>query len=383
MPLSYFISNIHLKTVHDFIANRLAGRIQSSSLRTLKTETGKLDFCSNDYLSFARSAELKQRIESQLKRYPNYKTGSTGSRLLAGNEQFTEDLEAQIARFYQQEAALLFNSGYDANVGLLSSLLQRGDTLITDELIHASMIDGARLSHAERFIFKHNDLESLEKKLKQAKGKIFVAIESIYSMNGDEAPLTEICLLCELFGAALIVDEAHATGIFGKNGRGLVDEAGLTQRVFACVITFGKALGASGAAVTGSAALKSYLINFARPFIYSTAASFYSHLCIQQAYLYLAEKDHQSEIAERIASFRELMQDDGRLLQSRSPIQCFIVPGNNEVKDAAEFLQNSNFDVRPIVSPTVPLGTERLRICLHNHNSLEEIKSLAQHLKKI
>lgn len=372
-----------MKTVQDFIGNRLAERIQSNSLRKLKTETGKLDFCSNDYLSFARSGELKQRIASQLERYPNYKTGSTGSRLLAGNDQFAEDLETQIAGFHHQEAALLFNSGYDTNVGLLSSVAQRGDTLITDELIHASMIDGARLSHAERFIFKHNDLDSLGKKFKQAKGKIFVAIESIYSMNGDEAPLTEICLLCEQFGAALIVDEAHATGIFGKNGRGLVDEAGLTQRVFACVITFSKALGASGAAVAGSGALKSYLINFARPFIYSTAASFYSHLCIQQAYLYLAEKDHQSEITERIASFTKLMKDDDRLLQSRSPIQCFIVPGNDEVKKAAGFLQDSGFDIRPIVSPTVQQGTERLRICLHNHNSLEEIKSLAQHLKKI
>lgn len=373
-----------MQTIRDFIRSKLGERAASNSLRVLQPEhPGLADFCSNDYLSFARSAELKKQIIRQLHAHPGYKTGSTGSRLLAGNDDFTEALEAEIAAFHGHEAALLFNSGYEANIGLLSVIAQRGDTIISDELIHASLIDGARLSHAARFRFKHNDIHDLENKLKKAGGKVFVVAESVYSMDGDEAPLEAFSRMCQHYGAALIVDEAHATGVFGESGRGLVHNYQLENRVLATVVTYGKALGASGAAVLGSAELKSYLVNFARPFIYTTAASFYTHLCIRMAYNYLQHKDHQSELAERIHYFKKLMGADERLLSSRSAIQSLLIGGNAATKQAAAYLQQLGMDVRPVLSPTVPSGTERLRICLHNHNTLQEIHSLTGHFQKL
>ncbi|MGB4774407.1 MAG: pyridoxal phosphate-dependent aminotransferase family protein [Daejeonella sp.] len=372
-----------MDNITSFISKRLADREGENSLRILKPENNLIDFCSNDYLGFSRSNELKRIIEAELQNYPDYKLGSSGSRLLAGNDQFTEDLETTIAKFHQAETALIFNSGYDANLGLFSALLQRGDTIITDELIHASIIDGVRLSHANRFILKHNDLNSLENKLKLAKGNIFIAVESIYSMDGDEAPLTEICNLSKKYNAAVIVDEAHATGIFGNSGNGLVCELGLQDEVFARTITFGKALGTHGAAVLGSKELRSYLINFARSFIYTTASSFTTHLATKMAYTFLQSVNHQTGIRERINCFRNGLTIGNRLIKSRSAIQAILFPGNKEVRNAALTLQNEGFDVRPIVSPTVPAGLERLRICLHNHNSISEIRSLAKGLNKL
>lgn len=374
---------ILLKTIEHFIHNRLLQREQENSLRVLKTENDLKDFCSNDYLGFARSTDLKILFESALKDYPSYKIGSTGSRLLAGNDWFTEKLENEIAQFHQAEAALIFNSGYAANLGLFSSIPQRGDTIITDELIHACIIDGARLSHANRYIFKHNNLNSLEEKLKVSKGNIFIAVESIYSMDGDEAPLVEICLLAKKYGAAVIVDEAHATGIFGPNGSGLVQELGLENEIFARVITFGKGLGTHGAVVIGSNSLRSYLINFARSFIYTTAASFPTHLATKMAYDYLKSTNHQQPIKERINRFREELNSVDSLVPSRSAIQAVLVPGNWNVKAIATQLQKDGFDVRPILSPTVSVGSERLRICLHNFNTFEDIASLTSKLKKL
>lgn len=372
-----------MDNIISFISERLADREDENSLRILNPENDLIDFCSNDYLGFSRSIELKRMVQAELQNYPNYKLGSTGSRLLAGNDQFTEDLEITIAKFHQAETALIFNSGYDANLGLFSALPQRGDTIITDELIHASIIDGVRLSHANRFIFKHNNLNSLEDKLKLAKGNIFIAVEGIYSMDGDEAPLTEICNLAKQYNAAVIVDEAHATGIFGNSGSGLVCELGLQDEVFARIITFGKALGTHGAAVLGNKELRSYLINFARSFIYTTAASFTTHLTTKMAYTFLQSANHQTSIHKRIKNFRNSLTIGNCLVKSRSAIQAILFPGNKEVRKAALILQNEGFDVRAIMSPTVPAGLERLRICLHNHNSIDEIQSLTKSLNKL
>lgn len=372
-----------MKELSDFILSALKQRESNDSLRVLKPENSLADFCSNDYLGFSRSDELRRIFSEELKKYPAYRLGSAGSRLLAGNDRFTENLEKRIAEFHQSEAALIYNSGYDANVGLFSSLPRRGDTIICDEYIHASIIDGARLSHATRFIFKHNDPESLEQKLKHARGNIFIAVESIYSMDGDEAPLHRICELARQYRAAVIVDEAHATGIFGEKGRGLVPEMELCSAVFARIVTFGKALGSHGAAVAGSSELRSYLLNYSRSFIYTTAAPFINHLLTQAAYHYLESTDHQELIHERIRYFRTKIRPHKGLLPSRSAIQAILVPGNSYVKAIAEHLQESGFDVRPILSPTVPAGWERLRICLHNHNSIAEIDTLCNNLNQI
>jgi 8-amino-7-oxononanoate synthase len=367
-----------VETISDYINEQLNRRKADSSLRELKHGAEMLDFCSNDYLSFSRSAELRALFEQEVKNHPVYRLGASGSRLLAGNDTFTEDLESEIADFHVAEAALLYNSGYDANVGVFSCLPQRGDTIICDEYIHASIIDGVRLSHATRFVFKHNDLESLEEKLKVSKGKIFIAVESVYSMDGDEAPLEDICDLAEKFGAAVIVDEAHAVGVFGPHGRGISHELGLNSRVFARVVTFGKALGVHGAAILGSAALRTYLINFSRSFIYSTAAPFLSHMAIKVAYGYLKAKNHQADLYQRIQHFRSGLKPGCGLIPSRSAIQALVIPGNVEARKMASYLQSADFDVRAILSPTVAAGSERLRICIHQHNSLKDITGLCQ-----
>jgi 8-amino-7-oxononanoate synthase len=373
-----------LSTIPDLIFDKLRDRKEANSLRSLSTNKSLIDFCSNDYLGFASSYELKALLNKELKLYPDYMLGSTGSRLISGNDEFTENLEKEIALFHKAEAGLIFNSGYDANLGLFSSLCQRGDTIITDELVHASIIDGARLSHANRFIFRHNDLQSLEEKLKVAKGNIYIAVESIYSMDGDEAPLKHIIDLADHYNAAVIVDEAHATGIFGFQGRGLVYEYSLQERVFARVITFGKALGAHGAAILCNDLLRTYLINFARSFIYSTAAPFHTHLSVKMAYYYLTLKDHPKLIRDKISVFKESVTEiSENFIPGRSAIQSMIIGGNDQTRNAAKSLQTMGFDVRPILHPTVPTGKERLRICLHTFNSDEDIINLASALKNL
>lgn len=359
------------------IEQKLELRKQSNAYRKLSINEGLIDFCSNDYLGFASSADLRSMISTKVNVITPLPTGSTGSRLISGNNRTAEQLESDIARFHSAESALLFNSGYDANIGLFSSLAQRGDTIITDELAHASIIDGARLSNASRYSFKHNDLENLAAKIKASKGNIFIAVESIYSMNGDEAPLKALVKLAEQYGAALIVDEAHATGIYGKHGSGLISQYHLEKRIFARVITFGKALGCHGAAILGSVLLRNYLINFARSFIYSTAAPAHTHLAVRMAYQLLQKEDFQTKIQTKIQFFKkEAAVIAHRFISSDSPIQSFMVPGNNEAKQLAFVLKEHRFDIRPILSPTVPEGKERLRICLHTFNSDDDIKQL-------
>jgi 8-amino-7-oxononanoate synthase len=359
----------------------------------------KVDFCSNDYLGFARSEQLREMILEKAPLppkgggYMDYKNGSGGSRLLAGNSKYAEDLEDFIAGYYSSEAALLFNSGYNANLGLFSCLPQRGDTIIYDELVHASIHDGMRLSNAISFPFRHNDIEHLKERLDRAPGNIFVAVESVYSMDGDFAPLNEIAQICEgmlssaLQGgnvrANLIVDEAHATGVFGK---GMVQQYGIEKKIFAVIHTFGKALGVFGAAITGSQLLKDYLINYARCFIYSTALPPHCLMAIECAYTLLAQSDEAvNKLRGNIQFFRQNIKElgiDSHWIVSSSPIQCILIPGNEKVLQVAENVQANNMDVRAIRSPTVAKGKERIRICLHSFNSEEEIKELLEILSR-
>jgi len=371
-----------LNPAEDFLKRKLQERQQSGTYRELKSESSLIDFCSNDYLGFAHSAVLKQNIAHEVNNHPLSLNGSAGSRLLSGNIQYAEDLEQQIAAYHQSEAGLLFNSGYDANLGVLSSLAQRGDTIILDELVHASIIDGARLSYANRYSFRHNDLESLESKLKIAKGNCYVVIESVYSMDGDAPPLLELLTLTEKYNAALIVDEAHAVGLYPK---GLVCELGLQHRIFARVITFGKALGSHGAIVLGSNNLRKYLINFARSFIYTTAAPFHQLAAIKMSYQ-LLENSREAIfcLKKNIELFKQQVSTGKNfiLLNSDSAIQCIVLKSNEMAREAAKQLQMNNFDVRPILSPTVAQGTERIRICLHSFNTENELTLLAVTLNK-
>ncbi len=362
-----------------FLKKKLDERREGGNYRALKNTAGMIDFCSNDYLGFARSPVLQEMIATELKRSELNYTGSTGSRLLSGNSVYAVELEAEIADHHSAEAGLIFNSGYDANLGLFSSLPQRGDTIITDELIHASIIDGARLSYANRFIFKHNDLNSLEEKLRHAKGICYVAIESVYSMDGDTPPIEEIISLTEHYGAHLIVDEAHAVGMYGF---GLVSGEAL-KKVFARVVTFGKALGCHGAVVLGSATLKNYLVNFARSFIYTTAPSYHELAAVRMAYgLLLRSGNEIQRLKQNIELFKSSLKAKtaGILLQSDSAIQSVVLGDNKKTANAAQALKHKNLDARPILSPTVPAGKERLRICLHAYNSAEEIYLLTSFL---
>ncbi|OCX54821.1 8-amino-7-oxononanoate synthase [Mucilaginibacter sp. PPCGB 2223] len=361
-----------------YIRSKIDERKTNDTYRSLKPENGLVDFCSNDYLGFARSAEISNAVAQYLKQHTHF-NGSTGSRLLSGNTALAEKLEQQIAQFHGAQAGLIFNSGYDANLGLFSSLPRRGDTVITDELIHASIIDGVRLSYANRYTFKHNDLDSLEDKLKQARGNCYVAVESIYSMDGDSAPLTEILALTERYEACLIVDEAHAVGVFN---RGLVHQLNLQQRIFATIVTFGKALGAHGAIVLGSELLHNYLVNFARSFIYTTAASFAQLAGVKIAYSFLEQSmAERKKLADNIALFKTHINTQG-LIESTSGIQSIIIGGNKQTASAAGLIRDEGFDIRPILSPTVAAGSERLRICLHAFNTDNEIITLANLLNQ-
>ncbi|MCY7359749.1 MAG: 8-amino-7-oxononanoate synthase [Rudanella sp.] len=367
-----------------FLTNRLRQREQMGLLRQLHSGSNLVDFCSNDYLGLARSPALRQAIQQTDYQRTSVLNGATGSRLLAGHTSLADKVETQLAAFYQTESALVFNSGYDANIGLLSSLPQRGDVLLTDELIHASMIDGARLSYAERHRFMHNNLDHLSTLLREARDQktpsIFVAVESVYSMDGDMAPLAELVGLCADYEAHLIVDEAHATGVYGINGEGRVVELGLQDRVLARVHTFGKGLGVHGAAVVGSGLLRNYLINTARSFIYTTALPPHSLLAIQCAHEQLPILTEQrAKLHQHVVFFRDIAlqrMPTACWTDSSSPIQCLLIKGNKACRAVAARAQGAGFDVRAILSPTVPVGQERIRICLHSFNAESEIAGL-------
>ena len=372
-----------MKSSEIFIGKRLEERKAAGNYRTLKPENSLADFCSNDYLGFARSPILQQRIDEEARSSGIVKNGAAGSRLLSGNSRYIEDLEQQIAGLHKSEAGLIFNSGYDANLGLFSSLPQRGDTILTDELIHASIIDGARLSHANRYTFKHNDLNSLEDKLKQAKGICYIAIESVYSMDGDTPPLAEILALTEQYDANLIVDEAHAVGLYGY---GIINEMNLQERVFARLVTFGKALGCHGAIVLGSGRLREYLINFARSFIYTTTAPFHQFAAINMAYgLLSASGEEIGQLKKDISFFKQKTTAirNYQLIASDSAIHCLVLKSNEKAIEAATRLQAAGLDVRAILSPTVPQGSERIRICLHSFNTPNEIDLLTEIINSI
>lgn len=362
-----------------FLSQSLQKRQELNAVRRLTVTENTIDFCSNDYLGFARSAELRSAIAGEYAQLELPQNGSAGSRLLAGNTAYAEELEKRIAAFHHAEAGLLYNSGYDANVGLFSALGQKDTTIIYDELIHASVHDGIKMSSATAFMFKHNDLFHLEERLKIAAGTVYVAVESIYSMDGDAALLKEILALCKTYHANLIVDEAHATGVTANAGRGLVQQLEMEEEVFARVHTFGKALGCHGAIVVGSNLLRDYLINFSRAFIYTTALPMHSLVAINQSYQLLQRSTTGiQQLNGLIAFFKKeaMLINKQEITDSNSAIQCIVIPGNGHVKSIAAGLQEQGFDVRPILSPTVQKGRERLRICLHAFNTGEQISRL-------
>jgi 8-amino-7-oxononanoate synthase len=314
--------------------------------------------------------------------------GSTGSRLISGNHPIAQQTEDIIAAFHQSEAALLFNSGYDANLGLFSALGHRNVVFVYDELCHASIIDGIRLGICRnKYAFRHNDVQHLQELMaRHAKDnvQVFVAIETIYSMDGDIAPIAHIADVCGQFGAALIADEAHATGVWGTQGEGLVVSLGLQQQVFARIHTFGKALGGHGAVVVGSNVLHSFLVNFARSLVYSTALPPHSIAWAQQAYRHMASAQFSNTALHTAINYfcRQMQQAAIPGWQpTPTPIQIVVTPGNDNTRHVAAQVRAAGLLVHPILHPTVPLGAERLRICLHAHNTHTQIDLLINTLQ--
>ncbi len=358
-----------------FLEVALQQRRQQHAFRQLRVQGQLVDFCSNDYLGLARSEQVQEAAHTITKQLHQVH-GSGGSRLLAGHYELAEEAEKVMAAFHGAGAGLLYNSGYDANLGLFSCVPQKGDTVVYDQLIHASIRDGIRLGAATAYSFLHNDLADLQKKLGNAAGRIFVAVESVYSMDGDLAPLREIAALCRQAGALLVVDEAHATGVIGGRGEGLVQALQLEDSCFARVHTFGKAVGCHGAVVLGSALLRDYLINYSRPFIYTTALPPQAVAVMLAAYdIFPDMHAERQQLRQLIQQFRAGMPA-GRESGSETPIQVVMAPGNEAARGLAQRLQEEGLDVRAILHPTVPRGGERLRVVLHSFNTEQEVAKL-------
>ena len=366
---------------------KLQNRIKNNSLRLLKKPLQLIDFSSNDYLGFSKSETIFNQTHTYLSTNNIKHNGSTGSRLLSGNHSLYSIVEKKLATTHQAPAALVFNSGYDANLGLLSCILARQDIILYDKLAHASIRDGIQLAHAKSIAFAHNDLCHLENKLKKydtenREHEIYVVTESIFSMDGDSPDLVKMVELCHQYNARLIVDEAHALGVFHL---GLLQKLNLHKKVFARVMTFGKGLGCHGAAILGSDDLIQFLINFSRPFIYTTALSPHVLTTILMAYENLLTLTHHT-LQNNIEYFKSTCQEmnlQTLFIDSDSAIQSCVISQNKRVKFIANQLQHNHFDVKAILSPTVAQGQERLRFCLHSFNSTDEIKGVLTLLKNI
>ncbi|MEY2921522.1 MAG: 8-amino-7-oxononanoate synthase [Bacteroidota bacterium] len=374
-----------MKNFPTALAHKLQQREANYALRELPISKDSIDFASNDYLGFAKNQAIFNETHEYLLQNKIKVNGATGSRLISGNHSIYTTTENFIAKFHEVPAALIFNSGYDANVGFFSSVTQRNDVILYDELCHASIRDGIAMSNAKSYKFQHNDLEDLESIIKRYNTEpveVYVVTESVFSMDGDCPNLEELITISKKYNCHLVIDEAHALGVFGESGEGLVQSLGFQNDVFARIITFGKGLGCHGAAVLGSDELKSYLVNFSRSFIYTTGLSPHSVATIFIAYQQLQkEKVAMQKLKQNIQYFNQVKTQNGLkslFVYSKSAIQCAIIPGNEKVKSIAANLQENGFDVKAILSPTVPEGQERLRFCLHSYNSEEEIFNVLQ-----
>jgi 8-amino-7-oxononanoate synthase len=341
--------------------------LQARSQRRSLSEIAGVNLCSNDYLGLAEDAGLRAGVLDAVREAP--RVGGTGSRLLSGHLAVWDEIEQEFAEFAGMEAALYFGSGYAANVGVLTSLLTKHDVVFSDELNHASLIDGIRLSGARKVIYPHVDLNALEAGLREpaaASGRKFVVTETVFSMDGDVVPLQELVALAERFGAGVIVDEAHATGVHGPSGRGITAEAGMWGHVIGVTHTCGKALASAGAFVCGSAVLKEHLINHARTFIFSTAMPPYMAGQIRAALRLARGMDAQrAELLSRSRRLAAGLRAQGcDTAGSCTQIVPVVVGGNEEALAVAEYLQQRGFAVRAIRPPTVPEGRARLRFSI-------------------
>jgi 8-amino-7-oxononanoate synthase len=360
---------------HEAALNTLA---TESRLRRLSPRAG-LDFASNDYLGLGNSNDLRRVVEEALSR--GVAIGAGGSRLLRGNDPEHEALEIEAAVFFGAASALYFSSGFAANSTLFATLPGRRDLIVHDALIHASVHDGMRLSFAEKVSTAHNDPQTVDDAItnwraKGGKGQVWIAVESLYSMDGDRAPIIDLASVAARHGAFLVIDEAHAVGVFGPDGRGLAAGLSASENVIR-VVTCGKALGCEGALVLASGVLTKVLINRGRGFIFSTAPSPLMAAAVRGALRLLETQPYrQQALHRRMAEAARLLEPCGAKA-SGSQIIPLIIGGDDDTMRMAEALQAAGFDVRGIRPPTVPQGTSRLRISITLNVTEEDIAALA------
>lgn len=374
----------------------LAERSRLGLLRTLKPISSRrkskiylnkkeyIDFSSNDYLGLSGHPKL---IKVAIQALDKFGTSSSASRLLSGNLKIHQQLEKEVAQFKHKEAALIFNSGYQANLGIISCLYGKGDCIFSDRLNHASIVDGILLSGAQFFRFQHNDIGHLESLLKKERAKFnkaMIITETIFSMDGDRAPLKELVILKEKYNCEIFVDEAHATGIFGKNGSGVVEEEGLQGRVDFIMGTFSKALGSFGAYFAASRETIDYLINASRSFIYSTALPASVIACnLASIKLIKEEPFRRKGLLDSAQYFRETLKDTGLVVKGASQIVPLITGENFKTLKFAQALQKKGYWVLPIRPPTVPNGQARLRFSLTFYHDKEVLRKLINDISKI
>lgn len=334
-------------------------------LRALAPRTG-IDFASNDYLGLADSEALREALTAGIER--GLPAGSGGSRLLRGNHAEHEALEAHAARHYDSEAALYFSTGFAANAALFATLPQRGDLIVHDELIHASAHDGMRLARAGSIAAAHNDPQAFADIIARWRagggaGTPWIAVESLYSMDGDRAPLTDLAAIADRHDAVLVVDEAHATGVYGANGAGLASDLARRDNLIT-LHTCGKALGCEGALLCAPRVVTDFLVNRGRPFIFSTAPSpLMAWLVRQSLEIVATQPERQARLHSLVAHAKAHLAPLG-IIASGTQIQPVIIGENDRTMRIATALQTAGFDVRGIRPPTVPQGTARLRIAI-------------------
>lgn len=361
---------------------KLNARIRQSELRSLRNQHVSIDYSSNDYLSLKDEPIWESYLKKEIPEEYWFKNLSS-SRLISGNHPIKEDTEDFFAAFYNAPSALFFASGYNANLSIFSTIASKHDTIIYDSDSHASIRDGLQLSHAKTIKFKHNNLVDLEQKITKAQGQVYVAIESVYSMDGELAPLKQIFELCNKHQALLIVDEAHSTGIFEKHGKGLCVDLNIEQDVFIRVMTFGKAIGCHGAVVLCSKTLKQFLINFARPFIYSTAPSCFDFLKARKSVECISlHPEWIIQLNENIKLFSQVINSIQPINTiHRSPIIPFVNPNKEALKLFEDIGLQNNFQFKSILSPTVKRGEERIRFSIQRKHTFNQFAKIGELLK--
>lgn len=364
--------------------------LERRNLRRELTVRQGIDFSSNDYLGLSEAPTIRQAVQDAIER--GVPIGATGSRLLRGNHEEHERLEDQAASFFGAESCLYMGGGYLANFAVLSTLPQQGDLLLYDALIHASCHEGLRAGKATAIEVLHNNPQSIEDEISRwrashATGNIWIVVESLYSMDGDKAPLDDIIAIANRHNAFVVIDEAHATGVYGPQGRGLaVSYEG--QENIICIHTCGKALGAHGALICAPKILCDYIVNRSRPFIYATAPSPLMAVAVQTALTTLiTEPERQTKLHQLIDFTNQQLQNLCGVNGSESQIIPIVIGRDGPTMALAKALQEQGFDIRGIRQPTVPAGSARLRIALTLHvdqtQVISMLKILAQELEKI